>query len=127
MSHSGDAGLPAGGYGAPSGPYGGFPVAPAYGSAPEPVRAMPPNKNIGWAIAALLLFWPLAIPSFIAALKVSDLWFTGRYDEAVRAAADAKKWGVAGVVVGGAWIGIVVVVYAVLIVSMITGGSTLSG
>jgi hypothetical protein len=88
---------------------------------------MPPNKNIGWAIAALLLFWPLAIPSFIAALKVSDLWFTGRYDEAVRASADAKKWGVAGVVVGGIWIAVVVAVYVALIVSAIIGGSTLSG
>lgn len=101
MTVPGDGGKPAYGYGPnPGPPAGGYPYPPS-GPAPGWAGPMPPDKNIGWAIAALLLFWPLSIPAFIASLKVSDLWFTGRYQEALQASADAKKWGVAGVVVGG--------------------------
>lgn len=61
---------------------------------------MPPSKNFGWAIASLLLFWQLCIPAFINASKVSDLWSAGRYEESMKASADAKKYGRIGVIIG---------------------------
>jgi len=107
----------------PGSPGGGYPGAPyPYGGPPGWAAPLPPDKNIGWAVAALILFWPLSIPAFIAATKVSDLWFTGRYAEAVQASADARKWGIAGVVVGGSLcllglVGYVVVVFFALATS----------
>ncbi len=65
----------------------------------------PPDSNIGWAIASLILCWPFCIPAFIASSKVSSFWVYGQRDEAYRASADAKKWGRIGVIVGCCLIG----------------------
>lgn len=125
MSYPVDGGPPAGAYGGPGAPTGGFAQQP-YGGAPA-WGTMPPDKNIGWSIAALLLFWPLAIPSFIAALKVSDLWFTGRYDEALKASADAKKWGVAGVIVGASGFVLVLAAYVVFFLVLVVAAGASGG
>jgi hypothetical protein len=100
----------------PEQPQYGAPVPPANYAAPAPAYAqpgapsMPPSKNIGWSIASLLLFWPLCIPSFIAGSKVSELWYAGRFQESMKASADAKKFGRIGVIIGG----VVWVLYIVL-------------
>jgi len=91
----------------------------AYGPPVPPQQyylPMPPNKNLGWVVAGMLVFWPVAIPALFAVSKVSDLWFTGRHQEAFQAAADAKKWGRIAVIVGACYIGLMTVGYVVLIV-----------
>jgi|GEM_PF-912165 len=96
-------------YGAPMPPAASY-AAPGY--AQPGVPTAPPSKNFGWAIASLLLFWPLCIPSFINAAKVSDLWYAGRYQESMKASEDAKKYGRIGVIIGAVfvviWLGITV-------------------
>ncbi|MGL6235426.1 MAG: CD225/dispanin family protein [Segniliparus sp.] len=89
-------------YGQPQGnpygqPVGGSPYGPG-GSAGGP----PPDYK-GWAIASIFLFWPLAIPAFIASGKVSTLWAQGDIAGANQASADAKKWGSLGVYIGAGW------------------------
>ena len=91
------------GYGPPAG-YGqppGYGPPPGYG---YPTPAGPPqdkpSANWGWAIAALILFWPLAIPSFIFASRVDTAWNTGRAAEAFDASRQAKRYGLIGVVIG---------------------------
>ena len=93
----------AGGYG--QGGYGGPPPNP-------------PDSNLVWAIlVTVLCCLPLGIVSIVKATQVSGLWGQGRYADAQKASADAKKfaiWGaVAGVVVG--------IVYAIVMFS--TGDS----
>ncbi|EFV12618.1 CD225/dispanin family protein [Segniliparus rugosus] len=89
-----------------SSPYGTPPVAP-YGTppggapyGPGGAAGGPPSNNIGWAIAAIFLCWPFAIPAFIASGKVDNLWRQGDFAGAQQASADAKKWGSIGVYVG---------------------------
>ncbi|KAA0923259.1 CD225/dispanin family protein [Rhodococcus sp. IEGM 1341] len=36
-----------------------------------------PSSNAGWAVVAIIFFWPLAIPAFNHALKVHPLWMMG--------------------------------------------------
>ena len=66
---------------------------------------LPPENNLVWAIiATLLCCWPFGIPAIISASKVDRLWAAGCHNEAVQAAADAKKWAtIAAVVAGVCW------------------------
>jgi hypothetical protein len=119
---SGPAGAPPG-YGPPGQPYRG-----PYGARGPWVSQPPPDKHLGWAIGALVLFWPLCIPAFIASSKVSDLWFTGHYQESLQASADAKRWGRLGVIVGAVLSGLTILMYLVFAVAFIGGGVfTISG
>ncbi len=52
-----------------------------------------PDNYLIWAIlSTLLCCLPLGVVSIINASKVDSEWNAGRYDEAVAAAANAKKW-----------------------------------
>ncbi|NQX13597.1 CD225/dispanin family protein [Microbacteriaceae bacterium VKM Ac-2855] len=88
------------------------PVPPAYGAsasgAPDPAAAQygapesgpyaqppldgPPN-NIGWAVAALVCFWPLAFHAFGAATRVDRAWLSGRPELALQESLRARKLG----------------------------------
>ena len=37
----------------------------------------PPSVNAGWAVAALLFFWPLSFSAFAHAFNVYPLWASG--------------------------------------------------
>lgn len=50
----------------------GYPAAQPFAQAP----LMPPS-NAGWAVVAVIFFWPLAISAFNHALKVHPLWLIG--------------------------------------------------
>ncbi len=82
---------------------------------PQHHLPMPPDKNLGWVIAGVLVFWPVAIPALLAVSKVSDLWFTGRHQEAFQAAADAKRWGRIAVIVGACYFGLMTLGYVAFI------------
>jgi hypothetical protein len=80
------------------------PYGQPYGS------AAPIKNNIGWAIAAIFLFWPLAIPAFIASGKVNELAARGDMAGAQYQANQAKKWGKISL-----WIAIIIYVLSCLI------------
>lgn len=78
-------------------------------SVPEYIK---PSSGLGWAIVTMLLCcFPIGIVSVVQASKVNDLWFAGKYKEAIDKAESAKKWTVATVVCGIVlylyWIGVV--------------------
>lgn len=64
--------------------------APQYGA---PVQPLPPKSNIGWAVAALIFFWPLAFSAFTHATTVYPLWAAGDHAGAQHAAERAKRLG----------------------------------
>lgn len=99
------------GYGAPQ-PYG----QPGYGSAP-------PNNNMVWGIVAIFLCWPFAIPSLIKATSVQGLWSQGQYQQAEHNAAEAKKWGKIGVIVGACLYALSIVI---VIISVIAAAGAVS-
>jgi hypothetical protein len=91
------------GYGAPG--YG----APGYG---------PPPGNLGWAIAAIFLFWPLAIPAFINYGRVEGAWYRGDPAGAQLASANVKKFGVIALCIGIALIVIWIIVTVAVVSSV---------
>jgi hypothetical protein len=109
-------GYPPPGYGYPP-PYGYGPP-PGYGPpgyGPPPGNGPPPG-HLGWAIVAVLLFWPLAIPAFINYGKVESCFYRGDVAGAIRASASVKKFGVIAMCIGIAfvvlWIILFVAVFA---------------
>ena len=63
-----------------------------------------PENNLIWAIlCTVMCCMPLGVLAIIKATSVESLWREGRYDEAEKAANDAKKfslWGAIAAVVG---------------------------
>lgn len=111
------------GYGPPApgpahgpGGYAGYPPHPGYGYPPPGPK---PSSNIGWAIASVILFWPLCIPAFMASARVDGAWFAGDYFGAQKASNDAKKFGMIGVIVGASLIALyflfIVIVFGIVI------------
>ncbi|MEO9139759.1 MAG: CD225/dispanin family protein [Jatrophihabitans sp.] len=85
---------------------------PPYGYLPPHLK---PSSNIGWAIGALFTLWPLAIPAFIAALKVDDLWFRGDAFGANKASADARKFGIIAVSLFGGFFVLLILIGVLLV------------
>ncbi|RCW40789.1 interferon-induced transmembrane protein [Halopolyspora algeriensis] len=112
----------------PQPPYGQQPYgqSPAYGQ-PHPYGMpaygiAPPNSNLGWGIGSIFLCWPFAIPSLIKATSVQSLWAQGRLAEAEHAAAEAKKWGKIGIIVGACGYGLLILFYVIAIVVAVGAG-----
>src|ERR1700722_6489857 len=60
-----------------------------------------PDNYLGWAIpGTLLCFLPFGIMSIVYAARVSGLWSDGKYAEAEMASKRAKRWAIAGAIVG---------------------------
>lgn len=53
----------------------------------------PPPTNVGWAMASVIFFWPLAFSAFTNALNVTQFWLTGQYDRAQESSDRAKLLG----------------------------------
>lgn len=93
------------------------------GFAPAPVGSpgappLPPS-NAGWAVAAVLFFWPLAFSAFNHVHDVYPKWAMGDYQGAQYASDRAKQLGKIALWV---WVGLMilfVVLYAIFIVAMI--------
>lgn len=61
------------------------------GNTPPPYAK--PSSFLAWAIIATLFFFlPFGIVSIVYASKVNGLWYSGQYDEAYRAASNARTW-----------------------------------
>lgn len=74
----------------------------AYGAHPPVPRQYP--APIGWVVAAVILFWPTAIPALLASHRSARAAGAGDAATADREAASAKRWGIVSVCVGGALI-----------------------
>ena len=73
-------------------------TAPTVG--PVPPQA-PPSNNMVWAIiSTVLCCLPAGIVAIVYAAKVNTLWAAGQYQEAIKAAAQARTWAIASAVVG---------------------------
>lgn len=81
-----------------------------------------PPSNVGWAVVAILCFWPLSFVAMTRALQVYPLWAAGRYAEAEAASAMAKKLGIISMAVVVA----LFVLYIAFIVVMVGLASTSS-
>ena len=87
---------------------------PPYGAPQAGYPAQQPDSNLVWGIlCAVLCCLPFGIVSIVYAAKVSGLWTQGRYAEAQKASADAKKWAIWGAVAGV----IVGIIYAIIAVA----------
>lgn len=101
--------------GYPQAPMPGYPQTPQQvveqpkrekrvkGAEPEPKRpdAMKPSSGLTLAIiATILCCLPFGVMGILRASKVNKLWAAGCYKEAERYASSAKRWTIAGMVVG---------------------------
>ncbi len=66
----------------------------------------PMDNNLGMAILALILFWPLGLPAILSASKVNPMLAAGDYVGAQRALADSKKWTKYALIATGVWFGL---------------------
>ena len=65
----------------------------------ENLQGPPPDNNLVWAIiCTVACCMPLGIVSIIKSAKVKELWFQGDFIGAQKAADDAKKWAIWGIV-----------------------------
>ncbi|QDQ93046.1 CD225/dispanin family protein [Rhodococcus sp. WB9] len=65
-----------------------------------PRRTPPPPSNVGWAVAAVVFFWPLAFAAFSNALNVFPRWSTGDLDGALAASKRARTLGIIALSIG---------------------------
>lgn len=93
----------------PSHPYAGR-TAP-HGPVPGPSPAT------GWVVAAIVLFWPLAIPAYLASQRSSRALGAGDLATAYREGRTARGLGIAAVAVSVVWTLVVVGLYAALLVA----------
>ncbi len=84
------------------------------------IPAQKPDNNLVWAIlTTVLCCMPLGIVAIIKATSVDSLWAGGHHQEAIAAAADAKKWALIGAGAGAVFI----VVYTIFVVIMAFAGA----
>ena len=73
-----------------------------------------PSSYLGWAIACIFLFWPVAIPAIYNATKVDSAWQTGNYTEAQIRSEQARMFCTVASGIGAAvWL-LWIVLFAVL-------------
>ena len=89
---------------------------------PFPVGPMPPT-NTGWAVVALLFFWPLAFSAFANSGKVSALWMVGDVAGAQYSSDQAKKMGKIALLVWGICTALLVIFYGAAVVFAISSGA----
>ncbi|MEZ0447993.1 CD225/dispanin family protein [Cellulomonas sp. ICMP 17802] len=83
------------------------PTGPAGPAAPPP-RPPEPSAPVGWVIAAMILFWPTGIPALLASHRAARAFGAADTPVAFREAANARRWGIISVIVGGSLIALAV-------------------
>ncbi|MBJ7289588.1 CD225/dispanin family protein [Williamsia sp.] len=94
---------------------------PQYGGGyaqPQQFTPAPPSANGGWAVAAIVFFWPLAFVAVSRAFSVYPLWAQGRYAEAEAASATVKRLGVISLII----IAALIVLYIVVVIIAVAVG-----
>ncbi|MFC0452979.1 CD225/dispanin family protein [Rhodococcus jostii] len=85
-----------------------------------------PPSNAGWAVAAVLFFWPLAFAAFNHVHDVYPKWAMGDYPGAQYASDRAKALGKIALWIWVALIVVFVIGYAILIVALVANSNTSS-
>jgi hypothetical protein len=100
--------------------FGAYPMQPVPGYGYQAALPPKPDTNIGWAIGALLMFWPLCIPAFMASSNVDSRYYAGDYQGSLQASEDAKKWGKWGVFIGVGLIAAVFIIYMIILIAVLS-------
>ncbi|GAB3875812.1 CD225/dispanin family protein [Kibdelosporangium lantanae] len=103
---------------APPPPYG-YPQIPGYGPQgyylpPPPPGMVRPSNYLGWAIATIFLFWPIAIAALIKSSQVDRLWAEAAYGESVEASRTTKTLCIVATCLGGAFFVAGIIVWLVV-------------
>ena len=99
------------------------PAQPADGAVCTSYGPIPPKSNVGWAVAAIVFFWPVAFSAFTHSNNVYQLWCRGDFAGAQYASDRAKRLGQISIFVS---LGIGVLYFAFLLFWMMTLVSNLS-
>jgi hypothetical protein len=97
------------------------PTAPTQ-TAPAVGPPGPPAHNVGWAVAALLFFWPLSFSAFNHAFNVYPLWAAGNFSGAQYASDRVRRLGQLSLWIAGGLLLLFVVLYAIFIMVIISQG-----
>lgn len=82
-----------------------------------------PNNYMALAIiSTILCCMPLGIVSIINAAKVNELYYAGKYDEAITASKNAKKWAMWSIIpMAIFWVLYIIVMFGLIIFGAIDG------
>jgi hypothetical protein len=87
----------------------------------------PPPHNVGWAVAAVLFFWPLAFSAFNHAFNVYPLWVSGNYAGAQCASDRVRRLGQLSLWIAGALLLVFVIIYAIFLIVLFSQGGGWGG
>jgi hypothetical protein len=92
-------------------------------TAPQAVsRPAPPSPHAGWAVAALLFFWPLSFSAFSHAFNVYPLWASGNVAGAQYASDRVRRLGQLSLWIFGGLLLLFAVLYVIMLVVFIAQG-----
>jgi hypothetical protein len=89
---------------------------------PPPLQAPPPPHNVGWAVAAVLFFWPLSFSAFTHAFNVYPLWAAGNYAGAQYASDRVRRLGQLSLWIAGGLLLLGAILYAIFIIVLVSQG-----
>jgi hypothetical protein len=84
--------------------------------------AGPPPHNVGWAVAAVLFFWPLSFSAFNHALNVYPLWAAGNFAGAQYASDRVRRLGQLSLWIAGGLLLLFCILYAIFLIALISQG-----
>jgi Interferon-induced transmembrane protein len=82
----------------------------------------PPPHNVGWAVAAVLFFWPLSFSAFSHAFNVYPLWASGNFAAAQYASDRARRLGVLSLWIFGGLMLLFAIFYAIFLIVLVAQG-----
>ena len=103
-------------------PTSGVPPTSEPTTAPHGIPPAPPPNNAGWAVAALLFFWPLSFSAFSHALNVYPLWAAGNFAGAQYASERVRRLGVLSLWIFGGLMLLFAILYAIFLIVLIANG-----
>lgn len=92
---------------------------------PTPPAALPPGPpphNVGWAIAAVLFFWPLSFSAFTHAFNVYPLWAMGNFAGAQYASDRVRRLGQLLLLISGGLLLLFGILNAIFVMVLISQG-----
>jgi hypothetical protein len=75
------------------------------------------NNNMGWAIAAILMFWPIGIPAIMASNRVNEQVMRGDYAGAQMSSANARKYGRIAMWITITWVSLWILIMIIIAIA----------